>query len=35
MREQEVAKKKLWGNFIAAFHYLKGPYKLDGDRLLT
>ncbi|KAK4824807.1 hypothetical protein QYF61_019475 [Mycteria americana] len=28
-----LQKRRLWGNFIVAFQYLKGAYKKDGDRL--
>jgi len=26
-----LEKKRLWGELIVAFHYLKGAYKKDGD----
>ena len=28
-------KRRLWGDLIAAFQYLKGAYKKDGDRLFS
>ncbi|KFP53824.1 hypothetical protein N323_08112, partial [Cathartes aura] len=30
-----LEKRRLWGNLIAAFQYLKGAYKKDGDRLFS
>jgi len=28
-------KRRLWGNLIAAFQYLKGAYRKDGEGLFT
>jgi len=30
-----LEKRKLWGDLIKAFHYLKGADKKDGDRLFS
>jgi len=30
-----LEKRKLWGDLIAAFEYLKGAYKKVGEGLLT
>ncbi|KAK4831218.1 hypothetical protein QYF61_016055 [Mycteria americana] len=30
-----LEKRRLWGYLIAAFQYLKGAYKKDGDRLFS
>ncbi|KAK4830371.1 hypothetical protein QYF61_010466 [Mycteria americana] len=30
-----LEKRRLWGDLIAAFQYLKGDYKKDGERLFT
>ena len=30
-----LEKRKLWGNIIAAFQYLKGVYKKAGEELFT
>jgi len=28
-----LEKRRLWGHFIAAFQYLKGAYKQEGEQL--
>ena len=28
-------KRRLWGDFIVAFQYLKGAYEQDGEKLFT
>jgi len=30
-----LEKRRLWGDLTAAFQYLKGAYKKDGDRLFS
>ena len=30
-----LEKRRLWGDLIMAFQYLKGEYKHDGERLFT
>ena len=30
-----LEKRRLWGDLITAFQYLKEAYKKDGDRLLS
>ena len=30
-----LEKKRLWGDFIVAFQYLKGVYKQEGEELFT
>ncbi|KAK4816979.1 hypothetical protein QYF61_025899 [Mycteria americana] len=30
-----LEKRRLWGDLIVAFHYLKGAYKKDAERLFT
>ena len=30
-----LEKRKLWGNFIVAFQYLKGAYQQEGEQLFT
>ena len=35
LRELSLEKRSLWGDLIAAFQYLKGAYKQEGERLFT
>jgi len=30
-----MEKRRLWGDLIAVFQYLKGAYKQDGEQLFT
>ena len=30
-----LEKRKLWGDLIEAFQYLRGVYKQEGDQLFT
>ena len=30
-----LQKRRLWGDFIAAFQYIKAAYKKDGETLFT
>jgi len=30
-----LEKRRLWGDLIVAFQYLKGAYKQEGERLFT
>jgi len=30
-----LEKRRLWGDLIVVFQYLKGAYKKDGDRLFS
>ena len=30
-----LEKRRLWGDLIVAFQYLKGTYKQEGERLFT
>ena len=30
-----LERRRLWGDFIAAFQYLKGAYKQEGSQLFT
>ena len=30
-----LEKRRLWGDLIVAFQYLKGAYKPEGERLFT
>ena len=30
-----MEKRRIWGDLIAAFQYLKGAYKQEGERLFT
>ena len=34
-RVQSCRKKRLWGDLIAAFQYLKGAYKQEGNQLFV
>jgi len=33
--EDTLEKRRLWGDLIAAFQYLKGAYRKDGDNLFN
>ncbi|KAK4806794.1 hypothetical protein QYF61_005590 [Mycteria americana] len=35
LRELGLEKRRLWGDLIVAFQYVKGAYKKDGERLFT
>jgi len=34
-KEKNLEKRRLQGDLIAAFHYLKGACKQEGERLFT
>jgi len=35
LREMGLEKRRLQGDLTVAFHYLKGVYKQEGDKLFT